>query len=189
MNNAIGSIKILSWNAASLPSKIGELRELVSRIHPDIIMVQETHLRSSNRVSIPNYLCYRDDKQPPTTQCPHPKHGTAIFIRSSIAHYSIPSPTMTNIQATILNIQIPKMPPFHVASIYIRNKPSAALTSELETLVSGNNRFILAGDFNSHHRRWTTRYNRAGKMLSDFSDNNGFHIIAPPTPTRFGYSL
>ena len=49
------ALRVLTWNAASLSLKIGELRELVSRNTPDIILVQETQLNAPNRVSIPNY--------------------------------------------------------------------------------------------------------------------------------------
>lgn len=188
MNSTTQGIRIVTWNAATLPTRIGELREFVSRHEPDIILVQETQLRPNNRVTIPNFICYRDDKEAPTQMCPFPKHGTAIFIRNTIPHDSIPSPNLVHIQATILRIKPQGLHQFHIASVYVKNKPSKlTFPDELETLVAGHNSLILGGDFNAHHRRWTSNYNPAGSMLSNFADTNSFEVLAPPTPTRYGY--
>lgn len=181
-------LRVLTWNAYHLSNKIGELRELVGRISPDIVLVQETKLKAPMKVSIPNYTCYRDDSQDPTPQCPLPKHGTAIFIRSTITHYSIPTPNFTYFQATTIQFHIRGFNPITLACIYINNHPGRGLISELESLTNPHNHMILAGDFNAKHRRWSKNYNRAGSLLSDFADNNSFLILAPPTPTRFGYN-
>ena len=186
MNLTFNSLKIISWNSASLPSRMGELRELVSRTDPDIILIQETQLNPTSRVSIPNYSCYRDDHQPTSDQNPYTKHGTAIFIRSTIPHFQIPSPNMTYTQATVVQFTLQSFSPINIASVYVKNKPGPSLINELETLTADHSQFILGGDFNAHHRRWTSKHNSAGSLLSTFSDNNGFNIIAPPTPTRYG---
>ena len=186
MNQTLNSLKIISWNSASLPSRMGELRELVSRTNPDIVLVQETQLNPTNRVSIPNYSCYRDDRQPQSNLNPYTKHGTAIFIRSTIPHFQISSPNMVYTQATVVQFTLHGLPPFNIASVYVKNRPGHSLINELETLTANHSEFILCGDFNAHHRRWTAKYNAAGSMLSTFSDNNSFDIIAPPTPTRYG---
>ena len=114
MNQTLNSLKIISWNSASLPSRMGELRELVSRTNPDIVLVQETQLNPTNRVSIPKYSCYRDDRQPQSNLNPYTKHGTAIFIRSTIPHFQISSPNMVYTQATVVQFTLHGLPPFNM---------------------------------------------------------------------------
>lgn len=188
MSNTPLALRLVSWNTSCLPTRIAELREFVSRHEPDIILLQETKLKPNNRVYIPNFTCYRNDRVAANPQFPLPKHGTAVFIRSTIPHHEIPSPELVFIQATTICVKPPGLPQFYIASVYLNNNPSPDLATELIDLVSNHNSYILCGDFNAHHRRWARRTNRAGTILSKFADENSFQIIAPPTPTRFGYN-
>lgn len=118
----IQSIKLCYWNSASLGPKIGELRDFVLRHDPDVILVQETLLRSSTRVAIPNFYCYRDDKVLATPSYPFPRHGTAVFIRNSIPHHRIPDPGLKYIEATTICINDTNVSPLTIASVYVRNR-------------------------------------------------------------------
>ncbi|GFY54079.1 hypothetical protein TNIN_321341 [Trichonephila inaurata madagascariensis] len=58
-------LSIFSWNADGVRSRIVEMRDFVDKHSPDILLIQETHLRPEHSFKIPNYNCYRTDR---TTQ-------------------------------------------------------------------------------------------------------------------------
>ncbi|GFV70771.1 hypothetical protein TNCV_1946811 [Trichonephila clavipes] len=51
-----------SWNANGIKSKIFKFKLFVEKHCPDIFLIQETHLRPSQRLNISNYNCYRNDR-------------------------------------------------------------------------------------------------------------------------------
>ncbi|GFW38610.1 probable RNA-directed DNA polymerase from transposon X-element [Trichonephila clavipes] len=72
-----------NWNANGLKNNLEELKDCIIDYNPDVIGIQETHLRPADRVSIPNYTCHRSDR---TT---HRGGGTALFVKISIRHHAI----------------------------------------------------------------------------------------------------
>ncbi|GFU59787.1 probable RNA-directed DNA polymerase from transposon X-element [Trichonephila clavipes] len=72
-----------NWNANGLKSNLEELKDCIIDYNPDVIGIQETHLRPADKVSIPNYTCHRSDR---TT---HRGGGTALFVKNSIRHHAI----------------------------------------------------------------------------------------------------
>ena len=49
-------LSILSWNANGLANKIQELQELLARLKPDVVFLNETHLTPANRLRLANYV-------------------------------------------------------------------------------------------------------------------------------------
>ncbi|GFS92087.1 hypothetical protein TNCV_1190621 [Trichonephila clavipes] len=48
---------------------------------------------------------------------------------------------------------------------------------------------ILCGDYNAHHTDWgCISNNQRGLLLKNFTGDTETDILAPPTPTRFGYN-
>ncbi|GFS85365.1 hypothetical protein TNCV_75911 [Trichonephila clavipes] len=48
---------------------------------------------------------------------------------------------------------------------------------------------ILCGDYNAHHTEWgCISNNQRGLLLKNFTGDTDTDILAPPTPTRFGYN-
>ncbi|GFY77427.1 hypothetical protein TNIN_141661 [Trichonephila inaurata madagascariensis] len=50
-------LSIFSWNADGVRSRIVEIRDFVDKHSPDILLLQETHLRPEHSFKIPNYIC------------------------------------------------------------------------------------------------------------------------------------
>ncbi|GJQ79093.1 hypothetical protein Trydic_g5349 [Trypoxylus dichotomus] len=70
------------WNANDLATKKTELEEFVQRHQLDAVLIGETHLRASNRLSLQNFRVHRTDREG--------AHGggTAILIKSTIDHHA-----------------------------------------------------------------------------------------------------
>ncbi|GFW61862.1 RNA-directed DNA polymerase from mobile element jockey [Trichonephila clavipes] len=55
-------LSLCSWNANGLLRKYAELRIFIEKHSPDILLIQETHLRPSHNFNIANYTCHRNDR-------------------------------------------------------------------------------------------------------------------------------
>ncbi|GFW14325.1 probable RNA-directed DNA polymerase from transposon X-element [Trichonephila clavipes] len=79
----MNGLSLCSWNANGILNKIIEFKLFEEKYDPDILLVQETHLRPTHNINIKNYICYRNDRitNGPATG------GTLIFIKNSIPHH------------------------------------------------------------------------------------------------------
>lgn len=187
----INALKIVFWNSQGLAGKIRELREFSDRHKPDIICVQETKLHKNNSAYIPNYFVYRNDRIM-APNVPFTKHGTAIFIKSSIPHSRIDTPNLNFVEATIVNIHPLSQPNLTIASIYVKNNPYRFLTDELEIIhdLAGPNH-LLCGDFNARHIFWDPNNgitNYAGTLVYRFAQQFDYMICSSSTPTHFWHN-
>lgn len=175
--NILNSLIVICWNANGVRGKILELRNFVKIHNPDIICLQETHLNSSSKLSIPGYIILRSDR------LTRRGGGTAICIKNSIEHHLLQLNTVS-FEHTSIALKIKGGHFVTVSSIY---KPplSKINTIELSNLTKLNDSFFICGDFNAKHPSWNQgSSNQDGTVLFNFAQNNFFQIIAPYTPTR-----
>ncbi|GFW02628.1 probable RNA-directed DNA polymerase from transposon X-element [Trichonephila clavipes] len=134
------------------------MRDFIDKHAPDLLLLQETHLRPEHSFSIPNYICYRNDR----TNSVRGWGGTAILIKRNISHFHVPTPPLlTGVEATLVALTPTDQEPFLVASIYAPPNPNYRNLS----CVSSDPR---------------------GNYLLRYITNNKLDLIAPPTPTRYG---
>lgn len=172
------SLRFIHWNADGLKNKIHELRTFMQEENPDALTVSETHFKLNDRAKIEGYTEYRDDRQN------RPGGGTAIYIKSTIAHTREVTPTLTNLEATIIRIFADEGRTIRLAAGY--NPPNSQLTIEdLGAILNNNTPTILAGDLNAKHQMWNSRnQNRNGRILHRYANNNDCQVDAPITPTH-----
>ncbi|GFT92026.1 RNA-directed DNA polymerase from mobile element jockey [Trichonephila clavipes] len=162
------------------------MRDFFDKHAPDLLLLQETHLRPEHSFSIPNYICYRNDRP----NSAHGWGGTAILIKRNISHFHVPTPLLrTGVEATLVALTPNDQEPFMVASIYIPPNPNYRnLSADLDTLFKIFNTAIVAGDYNAKHTSWGCgSSDPRGNYLLRYITNNNLDLIAPPTPTRYGY--
>ncbi|GFW38917.1 probable RNA-directed DNA polymerase from transposon X-element [Trichonephila clavipes] len=179
-------LRIAARNANGVRSRIIELRDFINKHSLDIILIQETHLRPGVSIRVPNYTLYRNDRQTQNI----PSGGTAILIKSSFKYQHIPTPTLGTVEATIVVLTPPGENPLLIASIYIppTTTPSACI-HDLEEIFALEHSSILCGDYNAHHTHWGCYdINPRGQQIKNLIDNTDTDIVAPNTPTRFGYN-
>ncbi|GIY03628.1 RNA-directed DNA polymerase from mobile element jockey [Caerostris darwini] len=163
LHKVLPSIKeFCSWNANGLLNKISDLQR------NDFILSD-----NRRRYSYPG--------------------GTGIFIKRHIPHQHIPTPPLASIQATIIQLNFPN--PTAFISTYIPpqkknpSNPNRHLfpINDLLTIHNSFSTYFIAGDLNCHHRSWNcSRANPFDIQLFKFTQQQNWHIAAPPTPTRFG---
>ena len=171
-------LNIIAWNANGLKPKIQEFREFLPRLGVDVALISETHLKPGHRVGVSNYCVYRNDRETGRGG------GTAIFIKKSITHNELITPSDIQIEATLIQIST-NNGKIIVGSLY--NPPKQELRkTDLETLFNIGNRTILAGDLNAKNPEWHSLViNPNGRRLKRYSDELDIIIDAPQTPTRY----
>ncbi|GBM88804.1 RNA-directed DNA polymerase from mobile element jockey [Araneus ventricosus] len=116
--------------------------------------------------------------------------GTAIFVKNNIPHHEFIPPPFQQIEATLVVLDINKNDPVTLTSIYIPPKADNYLALfDIENLIQISPNQIICGDFNAKHTAWGCLTNcTRGNVLQAFANNAGVEILAPSTPTRFGYT-
>lgn len=142
-------MRLASWNARGLRNKTGEVELLLDELTIDILLVCETFLKTSNKIRIPGFTCYREDRNDKGGG------GVAIFIRSSIKHNTIQLPSLQNIEAVGVEVTTHHKT-YTIISCY--NPPEKALlTTDLDKIIDSGRHVIAAGDFNAKHSLWGCR--------------------------------
>ncbi|GFT03007.1 probable RNA-directed DNA polymerase from transposon X-element [Trichonephila clavipes] len=188
MGTSCFGLRIASWNANGVKSRTIELRDFIDKHHPELILIQETHLGPGDTLNIPNFTTYRNDRPYATNKSP--RGGTAIILKSSLSHHHTPTPPLVTVEATSVTLTPPNGNQILIASVYI--SPSRAcqhIHTDLETIFGLGHVSIVCGDYNAHHTHWGgQRIDQRGVIIKNLIDTTNTQILAPPTPTRFGFN-
>ena len=174
------NLKILFWNSNGINHKLDELRSLALTLKTDIILLNETHLKPSARLHIPNFFTYRNDLPPVRGSPAH--GGTAVLVNRRIVHQ--PVTLNTTIQTSSILVQLNG----HEVLISAVYKPPGTLltTNDLDLLTKSAEWQISAGDFNAKHPLWYSHTtNAAGRVLFDHAQQSDYSVTAPSSPTHF----
>ncbi|GFW95600.1 probable RNA-directed DNA polymerase from transposon X-element [Trichonephila clavipes] len=111
--------------------------------------------------------------------------GTLILIKNSIKHYSLPTPTMQTIEATIVILTPIDHDPISIVSIYIPPRSDEyTFTIDIENLIQTSSNCVLFGDFNAPHTAWNCNTNSSrGVRLLDYVNMTNLYIAYPDSPT------
>ncbi len=188
------SCTVAFWNCNGICSraKQSELHSFLARHNISVMMLGETWLSPHLSLSIPGYICYRNDRaaQAANTTASHIGGGTAILIRRSIIHYVTALPQLQHAEATAVVVQTERGP-LRLVSLYARPDRSAEacaqLAADIAKLVAANTTpTFVAGDYNAKHTAWSSRITcPRGRKLKAVADANGCEIFAPTTPTFY----
>lgn len=182
-NNQQCELRIITWNAGGILNKITELEDHIHQYNIDIVLVSETHLTSSDSITIKKYDIYLANH--PTNRR---RGGSAIIINRNIDHMALPKISTLAIQCVPICVTFPDQPLLKIAAIYC--PPLRGLTSEAFNLIFKllEPRFLIAGDWNAKHRWWgnTRACNRGNELITSLRTHN-YNILATGSPTHFPY--
>ncbi|GFX15121.1 uncharacterized protein TNCV_2480351 [Trichonephila clavipes] len=180
-HNLIG-LNLCSWNANGILNKIMELKIFVEKYSPDLILMQETHLRPKHNINIPNYIYYRNDRN--TDENAY--GGTLILIRRNIPHYNLPTPAHRGYDRSS------HPPPTSIPFLLFQSTSRLDRTRDCSLMISNNSSrptvTVIFGNLNASHNEWNCSVNSTrGNQLKPSTDNLNLTIAYPNSPTRFGY--
>ncbi|XP_035204408.1 uncharacterized protein LOC118179341 [Stegodyphus dumicola] len=139
-------------------------------------MLNETHLRCTHKLKIPNYDIYRADR------LHNGGGGTAIAIKSSLKSYAYPLPAFNSIEACACILPCSNC---NYLIVYVYKPPQSHLnTQDLDAIVNLGLPTLIAGDFNCKNTIWNSRTNNSdGITLYNYCQFKDMNIHAPDDPT------
>ena len=171
---------LIQWNLNGVNSHYGELKTLITKYRPEIIALQETHLRPSHSYNLKNYKVYRHDFLGGDRAC----GGVAILIKNTITSTQI---NLTSGNLQVIAVSISNASPYFknltICNIYIPPHQNISV-DELEQIFNQLPfPYVVVGDFNAHSHSWgSNTSNNRGNVIDKFltkSDafllNNGSH--------------
>lgn len=168
---------LLQWNCRGLKTNREELKLLINEYKPLCICLQETMLKTNDKIQLNNFSLERKDQ---TGNRAH--GGVAIFINNHTPYTAIN--LQTNLQAVAVRLKLHKL--ITVCSVYL--PPKDALDSlELEELISQLPKpYLIVGDFNCHNTLWGCNSTTPkGRTLERVITKNNLVILNGPSPTHF----
>ena len=177
---------ILQWNINGIYSHFGELKTLIAKYDPEIIALQETHLRPNHKIKIQNYEIFRYDYLGGEIAC----GGTAILVKNNIV--SSPSNlSIGNLQAIAVKIDTPNLSlkTFSICSIYIPPHQIISVDEISDIFKQLTNSYIVVGDFNAHSYSWGSKFsNNRGNIIDKFLTKNSSFLLNNGSHTHFNLS-
>lgn len=172
------NLKIVSWNANSIKDKKMELQDFIHNHRPDIVLLQETFLKSNDKFGMPNYITYRTDRDNGRGG------GVAILTHKNLQHKRIENYNAGAIENVAIEIKV-RENIWKIASVYI--PPSKTIRNEdIETIMSDNTSKIIGGDLNAKSSTWRARItNSRGRLIQTMAQRHNFVIYAPEEPTHY----
>lgn len=116
MNN----LKIIHWDSNGFSLKMNEHHALATKHKIDIILLSETHLKSTLILKLPNDHSYRTDL-PPIRVSPARSSRTAVLVYRRITH--ILTKLKTSIQSTDISSKINNQTKIDPHSLQIFKQP------------------------------------------------------------------
>lgn len=177
---------LIQWNINGIYSHSNELKTLICDLNPEILAIQETHLRTHHSFNLRNYSSYRFDFPGGNKAC----GGTAIFVKNSITSSPL-NITMGNLQANAVTIETPNFcsSKLSICNIYIPPHQDISV-HELDHLFSQIPKpYIVLGDFNAHSRTWGSSINNnRGNIIDKFLLKSDTFLLNRKKPTHFNIS-
>ena len=168
----------ICWNCHGLIHKRDEIKDIIFDHRPICFALQETHLKTNDKVTVRGYSNFRKD----CSSSARATGGVALLISNDFPHN--PIHLNTNIQAIAVQIHIRQL--ITVCSIYL--PPNDTLRQhDLNSLIMQlPSPFLLLGDFNSHSPLWgSPDINSCGPTIEDFITNNSLCILNNGENTYF----
>ena len=106
------SLTIMAFNADRIMGQVHELEKILYERNIDILLLNETRLKTKDKFKIQNYYTYRDDRKDA------PKGGTVICVRKEIGHRLATIPNLQFIEITGIFVPTSTNKEMFIGSVY-----------------------------------------------------------------------
>lgn len=175
--NYFSPITIMHWNANGIIAKMTELLNFVAEHNPDFIMLNETHTKPTNKITIPNYQTYKCDR------ITHQGGGSAILAHRKYITSVFNISSKDNIDETSIVLQLDNSN-YKLTSVY--NPPKNNIKEDhVKSFFDNDYKTIVIGDLNAKNTAWgCNKTNNNGSQLYKHIKNLGLTVYAPESPTH-----
>lgn len=181
----LDTVRIIHWNAEGLSKqKISLLRALVAEQNIDLVLLSETHLRSTDSLKFPNYYVYRQDE---LSDAGRAFRGLAVLVKRRIVHQPIPQMQLQSFYALGVELSTNETP----IRVFAAYKPPGDRLDvrDVHNLMDSQHPTVIAGDMNVKHTAWNSRLICPnGRRLLDDSERMRYEVLAPEVPTHYPHN-
>ena len=177
-NYNITSLRLTHWNANGLRKNLNEVKQILIEENIDIMLLNETKLRSLTKFKVTGYQCVRKERDNDKAG-----GGVMILVKDNI-QYSEVFLSLSSIEAVAIKL----VDNLIIVSAY--NPPkSKLLVNDLNILNKLGKKILIYGDLNAKNTYWNCKDNNTnGNIILDFAINKMFQIIDPDGPTLYPYN-
>lgn len=170
--------RILQFNCNGFFKHLNEIQILIVQQQPEIVCLQETHLKENNQPYLQGYKTYH---KPRITN--HASGGASISVKSDIHTETVR--LNDGLEAIAIQIHQPNHK-LTICNMYIPPDKQLNL-NEIEHIVNQLPiPYIIVGDFNAHSKLWgCNRYNNQGKIIEKLLDRLDMTLLNTGQPTHF----
>lgn len=176
---------IIQWNCNGIQNKQAELKQMILELKPQVILIQESHLKPEINFKIKYYNAYRNDYVDGL------KASVGVL---TLVHENYYSTELTQIQtlmqAVNIQVNINESKQINISNLYIPEHFTLKV-DHIESILSQiGNPYIIAGDFNAHHSLWGSTHTSArGRVIEAFILNyNNLTLLNDHQPTHLNLS-
>lgn len=172
------SLVIVQHNIQSLKSKSPFVCELLSSLNIDILILNETWLKTSDSVKIKGYQIFRNDSDTGYG-------GVAIVCKKSLICSQILTESSDRIQSISISVKINHNKCLTVLGIYCPPRAGRFPVNTLKNIVTSlPSPVLVMGDFNAHHTAFGSSSDKArGIQIYDMLDEIDMYILNDGQPT------
>ncbi|KOB76804.1 putative endonuclease and reverse transcriptase-like protein [Operophtera brumata] len=151
--------------------------------HNYVALLNETHLKPTDRPKFPGYYIYRQDD---ANEDGRVIRGLVVLVKRRVLHQPLPNIQLESL--TALGVEISTFG--HSLRLYAVYRPPASIlkTADLTRLLlaAPDSAIVAAGDWNCKHQAWNSCIsNTAGNRLLRHAESNDYAVTGPDTPTHY----
>lgn len=152
---------IIQWSCNDIQNKQAELKQMTLELKPQVILIQESHLKPKLIFKIKNYNAYRND------YIDSLKTSGRVL---TLVHENYNSTELTQIQtlmqAVNIQVNINESKQINMSNLYIPEHFTLKVDHIESVLSQVGNPYIIPGDFNAHHNLWGSAHTAArGRVI------------------------
>ena len=178
MMSRTNNFTLLQWNVRGYRPQRPYIQHAIDIIKPQIICIQETHLKPNQTASFTNFnASYRKDREK------RKGGGVAIFVKNTINSVPIKIDTDLEITAALIFWNSQEIT---ICNIYL---PPDQTIQDVEKALEAaknilGNKFIITIDTNAHHPDWgSPNSDSRGNLISRWVHDNSFILLNSGEPT------
>ena len=146
-------LKILQWNCRSISTNLYELIQHLSTHRYQVLALQSLNVIEQKLPKFQNYY------YPPIYQTNDEtgRVSTALYIQEKVDYIEMQSPiskNVKNISISAAKLTFNKSDTLNIMSVYLPKGPDDKNTEWIRNLNDDNDKWLIAGDFNSHAAFW-----------------------------------
>ncbi|KAI5714286.1 hypothetical protein M8J76_014285 [Diaphorina citri] len=174
-------VLICQWNVKSLFQRLDDTKLLIKDKHIDILCLQETRLKNTDKVNIKSFKEVRQDFDGGISAC----GGVAIYLRNNIYYEELT--IQTRLQVVAIRASIPY--PVSICNLYLPDQ-NTDKSEVLQVLNQLPRPFLMLGDLNAHNSLWgSVSRNNNGKIIEEILLSDS-HLLLNTygIPTHFNFT-